>query len=908
MPGPAERMVRVLTLELALLEAEAGLVDELIRTGVMPAGARRTPTVPEIRGRVHFGELDRIVEQATARLLRHTDAVRDAVLDGLAEALARVSAEADPWRAFEELERITNPAALEGVPGLAQALDDATTGIRAELLDTAQAGANEALAEAGRQGLAGLPDVPAGEAPAILAAADAHAARVARVPATRLLDVAATAAGTAAAAQGATGLSVVSAALDAAELASTAGIEDTARQAANSAHGLGRTEALTMLPQPAEVYASELLDRNTCGPCATVDGRVYLNLEAALVDYPGAGGYVLCDGGARCRGTLVLIHDTEAEPTRNTPGDGRSPGQAPVDRTPKGPSAPPPANPAAAPVPTGPLPPDAGVAAAGSIHTSDVDPSGRSVMPVEDLEAPIEVTPVDEFIRDPELATFSSDELEAVLVDDAVDVERRTAAALELDARDAGKVERADFIEEDLDAETLAAYERDREAWEAAGGYAADATYGSGGRKVLSRRGGGRAIDLVKDEWADQLHMDYVAAEDYTRGVLLRNDRVAEFTAKYGNDTAALFEGPARTAYYYASRELRDFWENNPRLSFSEFAVQRGILDAKTRARAAAAARARDDGMRIAEESAERKAAKKRIADQKRRPKTAGERLELERRRRERIAAQERKLRLEAGYEDVPEVPDVVPPAPDVIPEPVPDPVPDVVPEPIPAPEPPPPPAPTSALTPELLERTLNPTRKRTAGAIRKDLEATPEGKALTAAIKQFTETRGGVANLRKNLAATLDGTASPAVQARARAFLEALNSFPVDEVPTLFRGFAVRVEDNTAAWWDAFEAQFKPGETINLNASSFSASEKKAAEFASSIGGTRRASSNYTAVRFILEGDTHALPVERLSKFASEKEWIAGGEFEVVSFSPATKAQPYARVVIRQRQSLEAP
>lgn len=195
----------------------------------------------------------------------------------------------------------------------------------------------------------------------------------------------------------------------------------------------------------------------------------------------------------------------------------------------------------------------------------------------------------------------------------------------------------------------------------------------------------------------------------------------------------------------------------------------------------------------------------------------------------------------------------------------------------------------------------LSPTRKRTKAAILKDLEATKAGQALASQIKAFTETRGGVANLRKNLTAALDGTASPAVKAKAQAFIDALDAYPTDQVPELFRGMAIKVEENTAAWWDEFESQFAPGSTFDLNASSFTSSEKKAGEFSGMIGGTKRASSNYTAVRFYLEEGAHALPVERLSKFGAEKEWITGGRFEVVEFTPGTASQPYAKVVIRQ-------
>lgn len=63
------------------------------------------------------------------------------------------------------------------------------------------------------------------------------------------------------------------------------------------------------------LYASELLDRNTCSNCMGVDGTEYESVDAAEFDYAG-GGYVECKGGPRCRGTLVAIYD------ESTPGPG----------------------------------------------------------------------------------------------------------------------------------------------------------------------------------------------------------------------------------------------------------------------------------------------------------------------------------------------------------------------------------------------------------------------------------------------------------------------------------------------------------------------------------------------------------------------------------------------------------
>jgi hypothetical protein len=637
-----------LDVEVALLAAEVEFLEQLVAAGILPPGARRAPTAPELRAGVRFAELDRIVNEAAGLLSRKVDRVRDHVLDGLAEQLADVAAETDPWAALERLAELTDPTRPDTIPGLRAVVDKVAADLAADLEAVAVAGHAEALDEARRQG---VPDSLIGDVPAVddavTAAARANAARVAQHPAIRLLDVAAQAGSVAATGPGATGLTVLEAALDAAEQTSRAGTDDLARQAANVTHGLGRQRAQAALPAPAEVYASELLDSATCGPCATVDGRTYVDLAAALVDYPGAGGYIGCDGGSRCRGTLVLVHAGEAPPTLNGPGDGRpGPGGGPADRTPRGPSGV--ARPAhidadgnliPTPVDKG-TPPASGVAAA-------VDDQGRAVAPPH-VDPQVTTVPPATVDRDPELAEYDDDELDRVLTDDTQPMERRIAAADELDQRAAGTRRRV-FVEEELDAETLARYEDEREAWERAGGYAADDI-------AETIAGPGRTIDKVRRAWSDQLEQDYTIAEDATRGSLIRRDRAAEFRAKYGTNMAPIFEGPARVAYYYASPELRDHWASiGGRKTFAEFAVDRGVADAKTRARAAAAARARDDAARIAEESPERRAERKRANARKRRPLTPGERLEQERRRRDRIKARERKLRAEGGYAEVPE-------------------------------------------------------------------------------------------------------------------------------------------------------------------------------------------------------------------------------------------------------------
>jgi hypothetical protein len=79
--------------------------------------------------------------------------------------------------------------------------------------------------------------------------------------------------------------------------------------ALTSAQNSGRIETMMAHPDIA-IYASEVMDANTCGPCREVDGRWIGNigdpdfLAKYQALYPN-GGYVNCEGGVRCRGTTV---------------------------------------------------------------------------------------------------------------------------------------------------------------------------------------------------------------------------------------------------------------------------------------------------------------------------------------------------------------------------------------------------------------------------------------------------------------------------------------------------------------------------------------------------------------------------------------------------------------------------
>lgn len=80
-------------------------------------------------------------------------------------------------------------------------------------------------------------------------------------------------------------------------------------QAKSAAHKDVPTVDAVPVPEPTEIYASELLDEQTCPKCAEIDGHEYQTLARARADYPDGGGYHGCESETGCRGTLVLMYD-----------------------------------------------------------------------------------------------------------------------------------------------------------------------------------------------------------------------------------------------------------------------------------------------------------------------------------------------------------------------------------------------------------------------------------------------------------------------------------------------------------------------------------------------------------------------------------------------------------------------
>ena len=83
---------------------------------------------------------------------------------------------------------------------------------------------------------------------------------------------------------------------------------DVARQANHAVVNAGRVETVEQAERkPAYLWSTEVLDGNQCGPCARIDQTEWETLEEARKFYPEGQGYVNCEGGNRCRGTLVFV-------------------------------------------------------------------------------------------------------------------------------------------------------------------------------------------------------------------------------------------------------------------------------------------------------------------------------------------------------------------------------------------------------------------------------------------------------------------------------------------------------------------------------------------------------------------------------------------------------------------------
>lgn len=354
--------------DVAALEADVALLAaRRDRLAGAPAGTR--PLTPhERRARVHFADLEAEVDLTAGRL---ADAMLDAraeVADELGTWLEAALDDDVAGLPIADLPGIGDPDPRRRVDAVMAAVTDPATPLplgrdivpvltstaRAELEAAAHDGYRRVLSEAAAQAVT-VDDVPGLDTTLLAADLDRSARHLAAEPAVHARDL--MAARYADLARDIDPFTIPDELRAAEVLGSTARMTDAARPEVHKAHGLGRQFAADDTPlAPAYVYASELLDRSTCSPCGRIDGRRYATIDEARADYPD-GRYRKCEGGRRCRGTLVYVWPDEADPTVDGTLPANPDDDAPDiddDGAPIEPGPPPAPAPAAGVVPIGP--------------------------------------------------------------------------------------------------------------------------------------------------------------------------------------------------------------------------------------------------------------------------------------------------------------------------------------------------------------------------------------------------------------------------------------------------------------------------------------------------------------------------------------------------------------------------
>lgn len=173
------------------------------------------------------------------------------------------------------------------------------------------------------------------------------------------------------------------------------------------------------------------------------------------------------------------------------------------------------------------------------------------------------------------------------------------------------------------------------------------------------------------------------------------------------------------------------------------------------------------------------------------------------------------------------------------------------------------------------------------------ELHQTPEGKVLADTLERFQD-GGSIARLRTKIDKYLAGEDVDATsRARAEALLNAIRHSPEWAPDTLYRGMTVKGKlDNVIA-------KYIPGESMDLNLTSFSADRKIATNFQKM---TAKGGANETRVMVELVGEgKRTIPIQNLPKdrrLFKEKEWVSAGRYEIVEAKKASGA-----ILLRIRQ-----
>jgi hypothetical protein len=79
---------------------------------------------------------------------------------------------------------------------------------------------------------------------------------------------------------------------------------DLARQTSGVAYNQGRAAEIRSQPAVEYVVRSEVLDQNTCAPCAELDGSI---VAVGTPEFDALMPPARCEGGDRCRGFYVAL-------------------------------------------------------------------------------------------------------------------------------------------------------------------------------------------------------------------------------------------------------------------------------------------------------------------------------------------------------------------------------------------------------------------------------------------------------------------------------------------------------------------------------------------------------------------------------------------------------------------------
>lgn len=198
----------------------------------------------------------------------------------------------------EQIEAAVSDDKVDALAALAVDSSDAAV-LLAEALETmAHDAADEAIQEAGRQGVS-VPE-PEVDTDRLI--------EVAGVVAAIIASGATNAAGREALrvwTPGVTGADVADMVDDHMRSLSDSYLSDQLGNALSVAQNVGRHAVMSAAPK-ARYFASEVLDKNTCEKCRKIDGQEFTDLDSANESY-ASGGYVECLGRLRCRGIVVAV-------------------------------------------------------------------------------------------------------------------------------------------------------------------------------------------------------------------------------------------------------------------------------------------------------------------------------------------------------------------------------------------------------------------------------------------------------------------------------------------------------------------------------------------------------------------------------------------------------------------------